>query len=277
MGKLIQTLTWASDGSWTLHESVSYRAMQGDDDLRRNPGLPQAYASAYASFITHLNETEGIELFIDELSTELDPECGPTRTRIVVNIRDDRRNEEVSWIRCGDGSLRTLMTSGAGPDPHAGRVAQAAILAKDYVLGENFVSTYEGTVPFGTLAQGGSTTSDLSSTLVFLSEDGEEPPGWPELWRDLKGDDADPPFVDWSTDMVLVGAVGRKEEAGDTVEIRRVLRVDRGSVVEFFHRIPGDFCAPASLVHYPYHVVLAPRTPAPVIFSDVRIELVTCG
>ncbi len=61
------------------------------------------------------------------------------------------------------------------------------------------------------------------------------------------------------------------------MEIRRVLPINVGTRIEIFERVPGDFCAPAARLVRPFHIVLAPRTPAPVIFSDIREERVACG
>ena len=73
------------------------------------------------------------------------------------------------------------------------------------------------------------------------------------------------------------GSVGVREEAGDSVEVRKILPVDQGTLIEVWERVPGDFCSPASRTHVPYHVVVSPLTPEPQRFSDVRIERVPCG
>ena len=84
-------------------------------------------------------------------------------------------------------------------------------------------------------------------------------------------------MVDFAEDMVVVGAVGVREEAGDSVEIRRVLTVQDGSVVTLFERAPGDFCSPAARSHIPFHIVRTPRIPFPVVFTEVEVERVPCG
>jgi len=40
------------------------------------------------------------KLFVDELSPDTIPTCGLTRTRLTFSIRDDVRQEEVTWVRC---------------------------------------------------------------------------------------------------------------------------------------------------------------------------------
>jgi hypothetical protein len=83
--------------------------------------------------------------------------------------------------------------------------------------------------------------------------------------------------VDFTKDMVVVGIVGTRKEAGDSVEVRRILQVDKGTVIEVFERLPGEFCSPAGRIHVPYHVVVAPRTPIPHRFADIKKEPVPCG
>jgi len=87
-----------------------------------------------------------------------------------------------------------------------------------------------------------------------------------------------PPEVDWTREMVIVAAVGERTEAGDSVEVRRILQTGEGTQVEIVERVPGDFCSPASRRHFPVHVVVAPRTLLDVLrFSDVATERVPCG
>lgn len=276
-GRLRQGLVWSSQGPWRLTERVSYRGLEGDETVRPSQGDPGAFASAYASLVTLLNESEGTRLFVEDLAQELDPECGPTRSRVTITIRDERREETASWVRCASGTLSTVTPQGAGPDPGAARVVQAAILSRDFSLGESFRSEYQGTVPFGTLDRGQNTGDESGQPKVFAGVDGSVPDDWPTFWEIHAGEGAVPPTVDWEEEMVVVGAVGLRDEAGDSVEVRRILSVDRGSVVELYERVPGNFCSPADQTHRPFHIVVAPRTPSPVRFGDVRVERVPCG
>ncbi len=271
-GQLRQVLTWASSGSWTLEESVFYRGLLGDEEVRGNPRDAALYAADYASLITQVNEVQGLELFIDELSPDTIPTCGPTRTRLTFSIEDDLRAEEVAWIRCVSGSLTTLTPVDAQPDPAASRVAVATILARDRTVGEGFLSVYAGTVPFGTLDRGDDSPTRLSAPVAFLDEG-----SWRSFWADHTGNRTPPPSVDFAREMVVVAAVGIRSEAGVSVEVHRVLQVDEGTLTEIFERVPGDFCSPAALSHVPFHIVVAPQTPPPIRFADIRIERVPCG
>jgi hypothetical protein len=174
-----------------------------------------------------------------------------------------------------------LKTSGAGPDQDALRVIQAAILVRDFTEGRKFISAYSGSVPFGTLDRGEDSGARLDGPVAFFSEEEgslDTPDGWVSFWRDHTGDPrARPPAVDWANEMVFVAAVGRRQEAGDSVEIHRVLQTGESTLVTLFERVPGDFCSPAAREHYPVHIVVAPRTMLPVRFSDLVTERFPCG
>jgi len=279
-GELQQILTWGSSGSWVLREIISYRGLTGDETVTRNEGDPVAYASAYASLITQLNETDGVELF--SVGPIPPVPCAPARTKVTVTIWDEIREEEVSWVRCAEGSLGSLQTSDAGPDLDALRVIQAAILVRDFTQGEDFVSAYFGSVPFGTLDRSEDSGADLEEPRVFFSvpEGNPNPPtGWLTFWRAHNNTSAAAvPPVDWTYEMAIVAAIGLRTEAGDSVEVRRIVSTGGRTQVDLFERIPGDFCSPAARNHYPVHIIVAPRTPLDTIqFSQVELERVPCG
>lgn len=272
IGELRQNLTWSSSGPWQLAERISYRGILGDEQVRVSEGDPDLLAAAYAQIITQLNQTPGLELFIDDLDPLLKPACGLTRSQLIVRIRDDGRNREVAWTRCTSGELRDLSVVGAGPDLQAGRVIQAALLVKNATLGDGFVSEYEGSVPFGTLDRGENSNAPLVGPIAFVTEG-----GWPEFWEQHTSPGEVPPAVDFEADQVIVAAVGLRTEAGDSVEVRRILRGSVGSVTHIRERIPGDFCSPAARNQIPFHIVVAPRTPLPMAFAEILVELVSCG
>lgn len=280
-GELQQVLTWTSEGAWQLRETISYRGLPGDETLVMHPGQAGTYAAAYASLITQLNETGSLRLFVDGLPQDLDPQCSSNQTRVRFLIRDRIRNEEARWTRCTQGSLGDLRTTEAGPDAAASRLVQAAILVRDYTQGPSFASAYLGSIPFGTLSRvEDSGAEPLGPRKFFSIPKGSDntPPGWIEFWREHTGDpQAEPPEVDWTREVVLVAAVGLRTEAGDSVEVRRVLQTGEGTQVKVVERLPGNFCSPASRRHYPAHVVVTPRPLQPIEFSDPATELVPCG
>lgn len=278
-GILEQTMNWRSTGQWRLVEEISYRGEPGDSTVRRTQGDPGPYASSYASFITLVNEGKGVKLFVDELDPDLEPECGRTRSRVSVRIHDPRRSETVEWVRCASGSFSVLDPGDAGP-PSTGapRVIQTARMARDFVLGPEFRSAYVGTVPFATLARKEKSIDGTPEPAIFLGSEDEPPAAWHDFWNTHVGSGEPPLEVNWGEEMVIAATVGEVPSAGNEVEVRRILPVDRGTQIEVFHRIPGDFCSPASGTHTPFHIVVAPRTTEPVRFQDqVRTEKFTCG
>lgn len=272
-GERQQVLVWEFQGGWRLLETIAYRGLEGDQHLVERAGDP----GAYASLISQLNESEGLRLFTEGLDPTLDPVCGPTRTRVSVRIADFAREEEVEWVRCATGALTTLDPVSAGPDAEASRVVRAATLIRDFTVSGSFRSVYQESLPFGTLQKGEDSAAELESPLVFLGDGGAAPPEWSSFWSEHTGDGSAPPAVDWATEMVLVAGVGTRLEAGDSVEVRRVVPTDEGTVAEAFERVPGNFCAPAARTHVPFHIVVSPLGPEPVAFAEIEVERVPCG
>ncbi len=272
VGELTQTLTWRSTGSWTLSEAISYDGVLGD--AQRVDSIAEVVrAGQYALLITQVNESEGLRLLGlgDELPEDLDPTCGPTRTRITIQIVDDARLAEKSWVRCVDGSLTSLTPAGAGPGAAASRLAQVALLMARSTVGADFRSSYSGSVPFATLERGADTPSNVRTSMAVT--DSVE---WSDFWRDHAPGRA-LPAVDFTENMVVVGITGVRNEAGDSVEVRRVLPVDIGTLIHVVDRVLGNFCSPAARRHVPFHIVVAPRTPTPHNFASVGREEVPCG
>jgi len=270
-GHLRQVLSWGSSGAWSLQESISYRDLVGDEDFERYTGVPGQSAGAYAEVIIQLNETSGLELDVPELPQDLDPDCGPGRTRVTFTIHDDAKEDSASWKRCVSGSLSGIRIDDAGPDFAASRIALAVQLVRDATVGNRWTSPYGGSVAFGTLDRGEDSGSSLSTPTVIT-----DPSTWQSFWIEHAGS-RPLPDVDFESDMVVVGIVGPREEAGDSVEVRRILQIDDGTRTEVVERVPGDFCSPAARTHVPYHIVAAPRTPPPRRFAAIQREEVPCG
>jgi hypothetical protein len=230
------------------------------------------FAAAYAAFITQINETEGLKLFVEELDESLEPACGVGRTEILMVVVDDTRNEQHSWARCVFGSLGTLQPSGAGPDAAAGRIAQAAVLVREFTVGSDYRSPFLLSVPFATIERGEESGASLSDPRIFRTDE-----AWQGFWAEHRGPNAVAPSVDFDRDQAIVGAAGPKFEAGDSVEVRRILQVDGGSLTEIAQRGPGDFCSPASMTHTPFHIVVTPKTAVPMTFLELSVERVPCG
>lgn len=283
-GWLHQEITWKSDGAWEVREEIGYQGVAGEHDRRPNPGLPLIYAGDYATLIQSLNDDDRQNLVgYSELDLVKDPECGPGTSRVSVRISDSRRRETQEWTRCASGTFATLTTQGSGPDVAAARVVQAVITVRNYTVGESFRSAYVGSLPFATIDKGTETRWIADDPIVFRAPDGggseEAMAALTEFWQGHTGRaDAVPPEVDWEREMVLVGLIGQREEVGDSAEIRSVVTVADGTRIELWERVPGDFCAPTRQIVRPFHIVVAPRAPAPVEFTgEVKRDLVPCG
>ncbi|MDE2874720.1 MAG: hypothetical protein OXQ93_04705 [Gemmatimonadota bacterium] len=264
-----QVLTWNSDGAWKLYEEIGYDSVLGDDNVMRNPGLPYLYAANYASLLQLAIDNAGTRLW--EPPDQVD-DCGIGRSRVSILIRDNRHDEEKEWARCAfyANSLGDLSTEGFEPDDGAARVIQIALRARDFTLGEDFDQyAYTGSLPFATIERGAQSGIEFAEgMLVYRSpegaDEGEEPDGWSAFWREHAGGERSPPEIDWARDMVAVASIGERDEAGHTVEVRRVLLIGdasrvTGSKIEMVELVPGDYCTPARRFEWPYHIVVTPR------------------
>lgn len=283
-GEVQQTLTWRSNGAWQLFESIAYRSLVGSETTVRSPGIPGTFATEYATLVALINgspslaQSVGLDLFIDGLDPTLDPDCGPSQSRITLRIQDEIRSQNISWTRCARGPLGSLNPTGSGPGLHASRVINVANYMHDGTLGHTATSAYHGSIPFATLAKGEKPGDlDLASR-VFLGgpDPGDAPVDWGDFWRWHSGG-TPLPDIDWSTDMVVVAGDGARFEAGTTVEIRRIEPIRDGAIVKLVEFVPGDFCSPAAVVQTPYHLVVAPRTPPGIQFGNPTEERVPCG
>ena len=269
-GSLEQRLVWTSAGTWRLHEEIFYRGDSGDATVRELEGSPNVSAGVYAQWIAQVNEAPGLDLFDEVLDPTLDPDCPLGRSRVTLRITDDTRNESIAWTRCASGSFATLTPTGSGPDAAAARVVNAVALLRDYTVGREFTSVYRGSLPFATLARGEEAPVVYAEPVVFRTQD-----DYAAYWGTLSTEP--PPPVDFSSETVFLAAVGIRDEAGGSVEVRRVVPVETGTLVEIVERVPGNFCSPASRRQAPYHLVVAPGVSEPVSFTEVRVERVPCG
>jgi len=207
-----------------LTERISYLGVLGDQDVSHNSGDPSAYAAAYAGLITRINETGGLTLFTGELDPGLIPPCDITRTTVVLTFKAASQGVE-SWVRCSQGDFSNLTPANSGPAAAASRVVQVAVFAGQFTVGDDFLSRYNGSVPFATLDRGEDSFAALGTSFTFTS-----PLGWPEFWASHAGREETPPDVDFDRDMVIIGAVGLRFEAGDSVEVQRILQIDGGTL-----------------------------------------------
>jgi len=291
-GLLNEILIWASNGPWLLTERVSYLGNGGGETTRSSRLNPGELSREYGSLIRQLNDAPGLALFDGTAPQELDPECGTGGlpfTRVTFTIEDGPRGESARWSRCADGTYlpsnaadpRNLITPGnAAPDAGAARVITAAQLVRSFTVGDLAVSTYRGTYPFASLEQGEDSPAERPSPQVFTATGAVPPQAFVDFWAEHAAPDTPLPRVSWQTEIVLLVAVGKRDEAGVQVRVRRVLPLGAGGTrVELTERVPGDFCSPAARETHPYQIVVIPSggLNLPIEFTSPQLERIPCG
>jgi len=279
VGFQTESLVWRSTGPWVLAERVSYRGLAGSETVHRGLFNPGELAAEYAVFNRELHESTEMGLFGGDVP-QIEPVCSPTgvlSSQVTITIYDAPRDRTERWVRCARGTLFTLLSSLGGPDIAAGRVVSAIRRARSFTLGDDQVSTYETTVPYGTLAQGERSRTLPDGPIAFVSSTGSAPPDFLAFWEAHAEPGDFLPSVDWGNEVVFFAAVGERDEAGGSVQIRRILTLPGLTRVEISERVPGDFCTPAAKVTFPYHLVVVPTVATPVEFFFPPTERVPCG
>jgi hypothetical protein len=285
-GALQQIISWSSEGPWQSTERISYRGKLGDETVAVSRSDPGVLARSYSTLISLLNDEGPVKLFLgDQLSPLVNPTCTDsifkvTYSRVTVQIIDAARNDSIAWTRCADGSLASLAPVERPAYTNQERLVQAAKLVRDFTVGPSFVGSYLGSLPFATLDRGEQSKSPLLQSRVI-----EDEPSWTSFWAQHTGSSSAPPEVDFTKEIVLVGAVGTRPEAGDSVEVRAVLPVGTRTQVSLWERRPGNFCTPAPRTHAPFHIVVTPfkgesgraLLPHPIEFFGVGVDQVPCG
>lgn len=286
-GTLTETLRWRSNGGWTLAERVSYLGILGSETVRRSRLNPGELTDEYRILVFQLTEAAGTRL-LGTVSQDILPACGgfflpQLTTQVTVTIQDTERNETARWVRCTRGIFvlsalsPDLNPATSGPDAEAERVVTAAQLARFFTIGSSTTSTYAGTVPFGTLDRGEYSPALPTVSRIFTSSDGGPPQEFRAFWALHAGPTAELPEVNWFSQSVLLGAIGARQEAGDSVQVRGVHRATQGHRVDVVERLPGDFCSPAEKRVYPFHIVVLPSISFPIEFAAPLVERITCG
>jgi hypothetical protein len=278
-GFLSESLIWRSNGPWVLAEGVSYRGLHGSESVRRSRLNPGELAIEYESFNLQLHESAELALFDGEVS-QFEPVCSPTgvlSSQVTITIYDAPRDRTERWVRCARGTLFTLLPNVAGPDVEAARVVNAVRLVRSFTLGDDPVPVFDGTVPYGTLAQGERSRTLPEEPIAFISSTGSVPPAFLEFWAAHAEPGDFLPSIDWANEIVFFAAVGERDEAGGSVQVQRVLTLTGRTRVEISELVPGDFCSPLAKVIFPYHLVVVPTVPAPIEFFFPPKERVPCG
>ncbi len=117
---------------------------------------------------------------------------------------------------------------------------------------------------------------ELSSMLVGGPQEAtrsvvRDEQSWLEFWRALTAvvrPAPAPPTVDFTTDMVLVAAMGRRATAGYAVSVEGVYTSDGALYVDVLERSPGVGCLSAQ-------VITTPVTAVRVRVHDGSVQFVT--
>jgi len=117
----------------------------------------------------------------------------------------------------------------------------------------------EPLVPFSTIGRGALSQVHAASWTVARTQ--EE---WIVLWRRHTGTTTAPPFVDFSSQMVVGIFAGRRPSAGYEIEITEVVSTDRAIRVRYRERSPGATALVAPVLTSPFHIIQLPRSDLPV-------------
>lgn len=283
-GQLQQSIQWSSDGRWQLTESVYFRGGLGDQTVRRSVEDPGTLAQRYVTWIEGVNDSSAINL-VDrpDLPASGVATCGePPQTRVTVQLVDAMRGDSIGWTRCANGTLATLSSRENDPDPAASRVIDAVRRLRDATLPfdrafrtEGYA--YQASLPFRTLERG-----ELTKVPLVLPRVISDAAGLASFWSEFMPVSRPLPQVDFRSEVVLVGAIGVRQEAGDSVEIRKILPVDFTTQVSMYESRLGDFCTPAPRAHTPFHIVAVPLADVvtPIFFvvaNEAKPDFVPCG
>ena len=281
--KLLQSISWNSDGRWTLTEAIYYRDALGDATVSHSSEDAGVLAQRYGNWISNVNDsTSGLGLFLQDLPADLVPACDSTQytaiSTVTVVIADAQRGDSIAWTRCGQGTLATLSSEDARPDRDAARVVDAARILRNFTVNAkgDFKPAYVGSIPFRTILRG-----DNNALLTPRVLDNAD--SWSSFWKTYVSATMPVSPVDFAHEVVIVAAVGLRQEAGDSVEVRGVLRVAFGTQVNVAEQRLGDFCTPAPRLHAPFHIVAAPFGGSGGAFQPIyfavqdSVDKIPCG
>jgi hypothetical protein len=284
-GKLLQTIAWRSDGRWTLTESIFYKDTLGDATVSRSTEDAGVLAQRYGNWIASVNDsTTALGIFLKDLPADTVPICNPrgsiaiARSTVTVEIRDAQLGDSIAWTRCAQGSLGTLASEDARGGPGASQVVEAARLVRNFTVSGkgDFSPAYIGSIPFRTILRG-------DNNALLTPREIDDAQSWSTFWKTYISTTTPLPPVDFAHEVVLIGAIGIRQELGDSVEVRSIRRVAYGTQVNLAEQRLGDFCTPATRPHAPFHIVAAPTGAEsgafkPIYFSvGDNVEKVPCG
>ncbi|HUL75561.1 MAG TPA: protease complex subunit PrcB family protein [Vicinamibacterales bacterium] len=102
---------------------------------------------------------------------------------------------------------------------------------------------------------------------------------WQVLWSRLTANASpapQPPAVDFTTDMLIVAAMGTKGHGGFKIAVTAATEQAGGVTIEVTETSPGAHCMNAMMITSPVAVAKVPRRDGSVIFTVVR-KTVDCN
>jgi hypothetical protein len=102
---------------------------------------------------------------------------------------------------------------------------------------------------------------------------------WEQLWARLTarlGDRPPAPKVNFSSELVLIAAMGNRPSGGYAVKIERVVAHPIGHEVLVRHTSPGPRCGTTQAITSPVDIVRVAASPKPVRWRFVR-DVMDCG
>jgi hypothetical protein len=284
-GRLLQTISWSSDGRWTLTESIFYKDSLGDATVSRSTEDSGVLAQRYASWIASVNDsTTALGIFLKNLPSDTVPICNPrgsiavARSTVTVTILDSHQGDSIAWTRCAQGTLGTLASDESRGGPGASRVVEAARLVRNFTVSAkgDFSPAYIGSIPVRPILRG-------DNNALLTPREIDDAQTWSTFWKTYISTTAPLPSVDFAHEVVLIGAIGMRQEVGDSVEVRSIRRVAYGTQVNLAEQRLGDFCTPATRPHAPFHIVAAPTGQESGAFKPIYFsvgdpaEKIPCG
>jgi hypothetical protein len=135
----------------------------------------------------------------------------------------------------------------------------------------------DGTVAFRTLdSDDGSVSTNHHAPGLWAARTDHE---WRWHWEQLHDDPINPlpamPPVDWTTEMVLVLALGGRPSSGYRVAIDRLVAGDDSLQVHAHERRPGPTCVTLTVMTSPYDVVATAARDVELCLV-LRVEIYDC-
>ena len=124
-----------------------------------------------------------------------------------------------------------------------------------------------------TLVQHGGNYSPYHEHARLLIHDED---AWEQRWSQIVGDDIPAPAVDFTSEMVLVAAMGVRNSSGYGITFEGVFENAEGLYVQVLETSPGPNCGVFDAISAPVIAVAIPRRDVPVFWLE-RADTLSCA